>query len=119
MLYESPLSVGAALFSMTLVVPEAVALLEHPQDAPGGGLVAGAAVFAVGAYLGSSVALSCASRAVRLSLAIAWVLLAVALSAVVLIGAGRATGWWQLLLCGICVLPASGVLLAHFQSRGR
>ena len=117
MLIEKPLSICAVLVSAGLLIPEAAALAHQPLHVPSASMLFGAVAGAVGIYLGAAVAFACESRPSRVLRLFTWLLLAVALTGCLALGAFRATGGQHTLLAMACALPLSSLALALFHSR--
>jgi hypothetical protein len=113
MLFERPVSLVITGISLAMMVPEASALLEQPNQIPGSILIAGAVIGAVGIYLGSTVASSyykTPGRTLRLTV---WGFLGLGMSVSTVYFGLRAPGWWnQLLFFGAGCLP----LFAHVSA---
>lgn len=111
MLFERPVSLATTGISLAIMIPECNALLEQPNQVPGAALIVGAAIGAIGIYVGSMTASSCHKTPGRTIRLIMWGLLATGLSiGTVYFGLWAPEYWQKLLFLGAACLP----LFAYF-----
>ena len=116
MLFERPLSLVTAGIALAMVVPELSALREQPDQVPGLILIPGAAVGAVGVYLGIAVARSYYRTLGRTLRLVAWGCLGVGIGIITICFGLRAPEWWgKLLLLGAGCLPLFALVAALFR----
>jgi len=95
MLFERPVSLATTGISLAIMVPEFSKLLGQPNRVPGTALIAGAAIGAVGIYLGSAVASSYYKRLGRTLRLTVWGFLGLGMSVGTIYFGLRAPGYWH------------------------
>src|SRR2546425_5302573 len=113
---ERQISIAFTGIGAALVIPEYVALSHHQHATPGTGLVIGAVLGALGVFGGSLMASGHSARSAR-ALGIAlWILVGLAFSGAVLLGAVHSASWGSRVVFGLAgLLPLVGpsVVLAR------
>ena len=116
MLFERPLSLVTAGIALAMVVPELSALREQPDQVPGLILIPGAAIGAVGVYLGIAVARSYYRTLGRTLRLMAWGFLGAGRGAGTIYFGLRAPEWWsKLLFLGTGCLPLFAPVVGLFR----
>ena len=116
MLMERPLAFAMTGISLAIMIPECNALMEKPNQVPGAALIVGAAIGAIGIYVGSSTARSYSKtlgRNIRLTL---WGLLGLGMGiGIVYFGLRAPVHWQKVLFLAAGCLPFLAYIGAVFR----
>jgi hypothetical protein len=109
---ERQVSIAFAGIGAALVIPELVGLTRHPPTTPGGLLLTGTVLGAMGVFFGSLVVAGHPARSARALGLTLWSLIALAFTGVAILAVVRSTTWgWRILLGAAALLPLGGPAL--------
>jgi len=118
MLFERPISIATTGISLAMMIPECNALLEQPKQVPGATLMIGAAIGAIGVYVGSTTATTYSKRLGRTLRLAVWGLLGLGMTICACFLGIRVQEWWhKLIFFAIGCLPLSAHLVVVFLRR--
>lgn len=115
---ERQIAIACIALSAIIVVPEALRLLQYADAAPGGALLAGGLLGALGVFFGALMAWGRERRAVRGLLLSLWFLATAALVAVLLFAAWRRPEFgWRTAFAAEAVLSLAVAAMALRRAR--